>query len=294
MSVSRRSLFALAVTTICLTTGCGSLVRVTAPDGTPVFGALVIAETASTTMPTVMTNASGEATLRWTSGFFEYVSVDHPAYERATLQAPGHPPYEFELRPATNTHPAWAPDDRIVFASSQVWALNLYSMRPDGTAVVMLTNNLASDTFPAISPDGSTIAFASDRDGNREIYVMPIKGGDQQRLTSDAAVDDQPAWSEDGAAILFWSDRGGPNRVYSIPRAGGRPTAVTGPRGEVPPRQATGAAMSDGFPGSRPGDRHATINRDGTRIAFVADVDGIPQIHTINADGTDRRRLTGP
>ena len=51
------------------------------------------------------------------------------------------------------------------------------------------------DQDPAWSPDGSKIAFESDRDGNYEIYVMNADGTAQHNLTNDGAYDRDPAWS---------------------------------------------------------------------------------------------------
>ncbi len=57
-----------------------------------------------------------------------------------------------------------------------------------------LTNNPAYDMVPSFSPDGSKIAFTSDRDGNNEIYIMNADGSEQTRLTNNPA---------DDAAFLF-------------------------------------------------------------------------------------------
>ncbi|MFP4466164.1 MAG: TolB family protein, partial [Candidatus Goldiibacteriota bacterium] len=69
-----------------------------------------------------------------------------------------------------------------------------YVMNADGSGQVRLTNDAASDMYPDWSPDGSKIAFTSDRDGNDEIYVMNADGSGQVRLTNDAADDIYPAW----------------------------------------------------------------------------------------------------
>ena len=50
------------------------------------------------------------------------------------------------------------------------------------------------------SPDGTQIAFVSDRDGNREIYVMNANGTGQTRLTNNPAADNNPDWQPIGAA----------------------------------------------------------------------------------------------
>src|SRR5688572_24128844 len=67
---------------------------------------------------------------------------------------------------------------KIVFVSNRLSADSpegdeeIYTMDPDGNDVTRLTTNAARDFAPAFSPDGSKIAFVSDRDGNREIFVM--------------------------------------------------------------------------------------------------------------------------
>ncbi|NJN67251.1 MAG: hypothetical protein HC884_11335, partial [Chloroflexaceae bacterium] len=58
-----------------------------------------------------------------------------------------------------------------------------------------LTTNEADDIQPAWSPDGTRLAFTSNRDGNGEIYVMYADGSEQTRLTtSDENNDEYPAW----------------------------------------------------------------------------------------------------
>ena len=67
-------------------------------------------------------------------------------------------------------------------------------MNEDGTGVVNLTRNAASDARPAWSPNGKQIAFASYRTGNSDIYVMDADGTALTRLTFDASGDALPAW----------------------------------------------------------------------------------------------------
>src|SRR5262245_17279780 len=63
------------------------------------------------------------------------------------------------------------------------------------STLVRLTNNNASDEGPAWSPDGSRIAFASNRDGKTEIYVMDADGSNVKRLTNNLSDDFSPKWS---------------------------------------------------------------------------------------------------
>jgi Tol biopolymer transport system component len=67
-------------------------------------------------------------------------------------------------------------DDAKRKASVFQHAEEIYVMNANGSGLTRLTNNMAVDGAPAFSPDGSKIAFTSDRDGNYEIYVMNADG----------------------------------------------------------------------------------------------------------------------
>lgn len=68
-------------------------------------------------------------------------------------------------------------------------------MNVDGSQQTRLTNNPAEEYYPAWSPNGQRIAFASDRDGNFEIYVMKANGSSPTRLTNNPAYDADPDWA---------------------------------------------------------------------------------------------------
>lgn len=85
-----------------------------------------------------------------------------------------------------------------------------------GYTVTQLTFEPSNESKPAWSPDGSKIAFVSDRDGNYEIYVMDANGSNQERLTYNIYSDGTPAWSPDGTMIAFASNKDGSPGIYSM------------------------------------------------------------------------------
>lgn len=93
--------------------------------------------------------------------------------------------------------PSWSgAGDRVAFALSDpaTGAADIYTVRGDGTGLTQLTDHDARDVGPALSPDGSQLAFASDRSGDWEVYVMGMDGTGLQRVTDDPGRDEMPAW----------------------------------------------------------------------------------------------------
>jgi Tol biopolymer transport system component len=66
------------------------------------------------------------------------------------------------------------------------------------------------------SPDGKTLAFTGERNGNFDIYSIPAAGGDETRLTSAEGLDDGPEYSPDGAWIYFNSERTGHMQIWRM------------------------------------------------------------------------------
>ncbi|MDZ7375375.1 MAG: hypothetical protein ONB13_02035, partial [candidate division KSB1 bacterium] len=70
-----------------------------------------------------------------------------------------------------------------------------------------ITTHPDVDAYPAISPDGRWVAFASRRSGNMDIWLKPVAGGSAIQVTRHRADDTMPTWSPDGKKIVFVSYR---------------------------------------------------------------------------------------
>jgi Ca2+-binding RTX toxin-like protein len=99
----------------------------------------------------------------------------------------------------------------VEYQSGGVGSSDLFSALPDGSEEINLTQTEGpSEIEPAWSPDGSRIAFSSDRDGHYEIYTMAADGTDVQQVTFVPQGESweynqsfEPTWSPDGTQIAF-------------------------------------------------------------------------------------------
>jgi dipeptidyl aminopeptidase/acylaminoacyl peptidase len=115
--------------------------------------------------------------------------------------------------------PAVSPDGKTVVAAVTRYDLkdnkgltDLWLWSADGKVERALTTNPASDSAPLFSPDGQSLAFVSQRNGDTapQLYVMPLAGGEPARVTNVPTGVAQPMWFPDGKRIAFlsrvWAD----------------------------------------------------------------------------------------
>lgn len=97
----------------------------------------------------------------------------------------------------------------MVYASTQHrTTFDLYKKSVDGRTVTQLTNDPSDDLMPSISPDGTMVAYASNRNGNWDIFTMPLAGGAPTQVTFDADEEVQPTWAPDGKRLAFSRQNG--------------------------------------------------------------------------------------
>ena len=116
--------------------------------------------------------------------------------------------------------PSFSPDGNTMafadFVEDGSENAEIYTMGIDGSNLTKLTDNPSRDYFPRYSPDGKTIVFSSERDGNIQLYTMNNNGKNVKRLMENEFTDNSGSFSPDGLNIIFNSDRGGNSDIYTI------------------------------------------------------------------------------
>jgi len=178
--------------------------------------------------------------------------------------------------PASPSAPVATPE-----ASLPLGKIAFYSLRDGngeiylltGKGEVNLTKNPADDANPDLSPDGTKVAFSSNRAGGHDIYVMNVDGSDLTRLTFDSAGDLSAKWSPDGKRIAF--SRSGSLMVMDSDGNNLQQIMEAEPEDTAPPCKA----------GSFPGG----WSPDGRQLTFYAAsiTRGIGQVCTVDLDGSN-------
>jgi len=123
------------------------------------------------------------------------------------------------------------------------YAGDLWSVSREGGTAIRLTGGTGNETEAAISPDGTTLAFTGEYDGNIDVFTMPITGGVPKRVTYHPDADRVVGWTPDGSRILFRSNRESFSRftqLFTVAPSGGLPTVLP------LPMACTGAYSPDG------------------------------------------------
>ena len=138
--------------------------------------------------------------------------------------------------------------------------------------LIRLTQNYGDVEYLAYSPDGSKIAFVSERgDNNDAIYVMNADGSNPIRLTQNYDDVEYLVYSPDGSRIAFVSERGNNDAIYVMNADGSNPIRLTQNYDDV---------------------EYLAYSPDGSRIAFVSERGNNDAIYVMNADGSNPIRLT--
>lgn len=126
--------------------------------------------------------------------------------------------------------PAISPDhSEIAFVSGG----DIWTVPATGGEARLLVAHPATESRPLYSPDGTRLAFISNRTGAGDIYVLHLRSGELKRITFDDVRSALDAWSPDGKYLYFSSSRhdiGSMSDLYRIPSDGGTPVAIAADR----------------------------------------------------------------
>jgi TolB protein len=183
------------------------------------------------------------------------------------------------LQPSSNGV-SWSPDGSKIAVSYSSISISgssyeIYIMNADGSELHQLTYDSTRNTSPIWSPDGSNIAFVSERDGTEEIYSINPDGTNYKQLTNvPGYVFRTPVWSPDGTMIAFTEaetpDGGSKIDIWVVKSDGTEQTKLTNYSG------------INGDP---------SWSADGSKIVFSSSRERW-DIYLMNKDGTNTQRLT--
>jgi tricorn protease len=117
-----------------------------------------------------------------------------------------------------------------------VYAGDIWVAPKQGGVAVRLSSPRGEESFPRFSPDGKTLAYSANYDGNTDVYTVPVQGGDPSRLTWHPMTDRVLDWHPDGTRVLFASSRESGrqryNQFYLVAAKGGPAEKLPIPYGE--------------------------------------------------------------
>jgi len=163
-------------------------------------------------------------------------------------------------------------ESKIFFVSDRSGHKEIWMMDYDGSNQRELTRLGSISLSPRISPDGSRLAFSSLTKSGWEVLMYSVDLDRVVNFPRFGGTNLSPAWSPDGSKLALSSSRGGRSEIYLSDASGGDFHPLTTGRGpDVSP---------------------AWNRKTGAQIAFVSGRTGLPQIYSMEADGTNEQRLT--
>lgn len=153
--------------------------------------------------------------------------------------------------------------DTMVFAED-VRRWKIRRVPPDGQTGIELINSDFNEFFPQFSPDGSRVAFQTDRTGEYQIWTMDADGGNLRQITDTPFPSSSPRFSPDGSLFVFNQKEGENFYNYIVAAQGGTPRRIS-PEG-----------VQEDFP---------IWSADGKYIYFISNRSGERNVWRMNADG---------
>jgi TolB protein len=165
--------------------------------------------------------------------------------------------------------PTWSPNGRqLAYVSFEARKPTIYVHEVLSGKRRLVANFKGSNSAPAWSPDGKTLALTLSRDGGSQLNLLDLSvvGSEPRRIAQSGSIDTEPAFTADGRTIYFVSDRGGSPQIYRVALSGGSPERVT-------------------FGGTY--NISPALSADGRWLAYISRVNGAFKLHVMElASGT--------
>lgn len=159
--------------------------------------------------------------------------------------------------------PSWSPSGaQLAYVSFESRKPVIYVHEVASGRRRVVANFKGSNSAPAWSPDGKTLAATLSRDGGSQLFLIDAAGGGEpKRLAQSSSIDTEPTFTADGKSIYFVSDRGGSPQIYRMPAAGGSPERVT-------------------FSGTY--NISPALSPDGKWLAYISRISGAFKLHVMD------------
>ena len=136
--------------------------------------------------------------------------------------------------------------------------------------LMRLTDFEGMEEFPALSPDGKSVAFTADAGGRRQVWVRLLSRGAPLQVTHDDADHQYPRWSPDSSSLIYFSpseEPDGEGKIWQIPALGG-----------------TARPLVNSLSG-------ADLSNDGKHLAYFHSNQGALELAVADLDGSNSRKL---
>src|SRR5215467_11529539 len=141
---------------------------------------------------------------------------------------------------------------------------------PVTTHLMRLTDFVGMEEFPALSPDGKSVAFTADAGGRRQVWVRLLAGGTPLQVTHEDADHQSPRWSSDSSSLIYFSpseEPDGEGKIWQVPALGGAARPLIS--------SLAGADLS----------------HDGKHIAYLHSNQGELDLMVADPDGSNPRKV---
>ncbi len=203
-----------------------------------------------------------------------YVTKKGSSFNLWVADADGESPQSALASSEPIISPAWSPNGgQLAYVSFEARKPTIYVHEVATGKRHLVANFKGSNSAPAWSPDGKTLALTLSRDGGSQLNLLDVTvaGSQPRRIAQSSSIDTEPVFTADGKTIYFVSDRGGSPQIYRVPVTGGNPERVT-------------------FTGTY--NISPALSPDGRWLAYVSRVSGAFKLHVMSLSSGNATAIT--